>query len=51
MNLPMYKAMKGVNLISWLMTAEPKGLNRINWKAKKGYWTAKKIFTGNLSTK
>ena len=35
MNLPIYKAMKGVHLISWLMTAEPKGLNKINWKAKK----------------
>ena len=27
--------MKGVHLGSWLMTAEPKGLNKINWKAKK----------------
>ena len=27
--------MEGVNLISWLMTAEPKGLNKINRKAKK----------------
>ena len=35
MNLPIYKAMKGVHLISWLMTAERKGLNKINWKAKK----------------
>ena len=35
MNLPIYKAMKGVHLISWLMTAEPKGLNKINWKATK----------------
>ena len=35
MNLPIYKAMKGVHLISWLMTAEPKCLNKINWKAKK----------------
>ena len=35
MNLPIYKAMKGVHLIRWLMTAEPKGLNKIIWKAKK----------------
>ena len=35
MNLPIYKAMKGVHLKSWLMTAEWKGLNKINWKAKK----------------
>ena len=35
MNLPIYKALKGVHLVSWLMTAEPKGLNKINWKAKK----------------
>ena len=35
MNLPIYKAMKGVHLVRWLMTAEPKGLNKINWKAKK----------------
>ena len=35
MNLPIYKAMKGVHLVSWLMTAEPKGLNKINWEAKQ----------------
>ena len=35
MNLPIYKAMKGVHLISWLMTAIPKGLNKINWEAKQ----------------
>ena len=35
MNLPIYKAMKGVHLINWLMTADPKGLNKINWRAKK----------------
>ena len=35
MNLPIYKALKGVHLISWLMTAKPKGLNKINWEAKK----------------
>ena len=35
MNLPIYKAMKGVHLISWLMTAKPKGLNKINWEAKQ----------------
>ena len=35
MNLPRYKTLKGVHLISWLMTAEPKGLNKINWEAKK----------------
>ena len=35
MNLSIYKAMKGVHLISWLMTAEPKGINKINWEAKK----------------
>ena len=35
MNLPIYKALKGVHLISWLMTAEPKGLNKINWEAIK----------------
>ena len=35
MNLPIYKAMKGVHLISWLMTAEPKGLSKINWEAIK----------------
>ena len=35
MNLPIYKAMKGVHLKSWLMTAEQKGLNKINWKAKR----------------
>ena len=39
MNLPIYKAMKGVYLISWLMTAEPKGLNKINWD-----WTTR-IYT------
>ena len=27
--------MKGVHLISWLMTAKPKGLNKINWEAKQ----------------
>ena len=36
MNFPIYKALKGVHLVSWLMTAEPKGLNKINWEAKKG---------------
>ena len=35
MNLPIYKALIGVHLGSWLVTAEPKGLNKINWKAKK----------------
>ena len=39
MNLSIYKAMKGVHLMSWLMswlmTAEPKGLNKINWEAIK----------------
>ena len=35
MNLPIYKAMKGVHLISWLMIAEPKGLNKINLEAIK----------------
>ena len=35
MNLPIYKALKGVHWISWLMTAEPKGLNKNNWKAIK----------------
>ena len=35
MNLPIYKALKGVHWISWLMAAEPKGLNKINWKAIK----------------
>ena len=35
MNLLIYKAMKGVRLISWLMTAEPKGLNKIDWEAIK----------------
>ena len=37
MNLPIYKAMKGVYLISWLMTAEPKGLTKINWD-----WTTRR---------
>ena len=35
MNLPNIKTLKRVHWISWLMTAEPKGLNKINWKAKK----------------
>ena len=35
MNLPIYKALKEVHLISWLMTAEPKGLKKINWEAKQ----------------
>ena len=35
MNLPIYKALKGVHWISWHMTAEPKGLNMINWEAIK----------------
>ena len=35
MNLPVYKAMKGVHLMSWLMTAKPKGHNKINWEAIK----------------
>ena len=35
MNLPIYKAIEGVHLISWLMTAEPKGLIKINWEAIK----------------
>ena len=35
MNLPIYKALKGVHWISWLMTAEPKGLIKINWEALK----------------
>ena len=37
MNLPIYKAAKGVHKFSWLMTAEPKGMNKINWKAKKDF--------------
>ena len=35
MNLSIYKALKGVHLISWLMTAKSKGLNKINWEAKR----------------
>ena len=35
MYLPIYKAFKGVHWISWLMTAEPKGLNKINCEAIK----------------
>ena len=35
MNLPIYKALIGVHLVSWLMTANPKGLNKINWEAIK----------------
>ena len=35
MNLSIYIALKGVHWVSWLMTAEPKGLNKINWEAKK----------------
>ena len=35
MNLTNIKALKRVHWISWLITAEPKGLNKINWKAKK----------------
>ena len=35
MNLSIYKALKGGHWVSWLMTAEPKGLNKINWKATK----------------
>ena len=35
MNLPIYKALIGVHLVSWLMTAKPKGLNKINWEAKQ----------------
>ena len=35
MNLSIYKALKGVHWVSWLMTAKPKGLNKINWEAKK----------------
>ena len=35
MNLPNIKALKRVHFLSWLMTAEPKGLNKINWKAIK----------------
>ena len=43
MNLPINKAMKGVHLISWLMTAESKGLNRINWEAKKAIGQLRRI--------
>ena len=35
MNLSIYKALKGVHRVSWLMTAEPKGLNKINREAIK----------------
>ena len=35
MNLSIYKALKGVFLISWLITAKPKGLIKINWEAKQ----------------
>ena len=35
MNLPIYKTLKGVHWINWLMTAKPKGLNKINWEAKQ----------------
>ena len=35
MNLSIYKALKGVHLISWFMTAEQKGLNKITWEAIK----------------
>ena len=35
MNLPIYKALIGVHLVSWLMTAKPKGLNKINWEAQQ----------------
>ena len=35
MNLPNIKALNRVHFLSWLMTAEPKGLNKINWKATK----------------
>ena len=34
MNLLIYKALKRVHLISWLMTPELKYLNITNWEAK-----------------
>ena len=43
MNLPIYKVMEGVHLISWLMTAEPKGLIKINWEAIKAIWQLEDI--------
>ena len=33
MNLPNIKALKRVHFRSWLMTAEPKSLNKTNWEA------------------
>ena len=52
MNLPIYKAFKRVHSLSWLMTAEPKGLNKINWEAIKAIGQLEDIsYTGNLSTK
>ena len=35
MNLPNIKALKRVHFLSWLMTAEPKGLNKIYLEAIK----------------
>ena len=35
MNLPSIKALKRVHFLSRLIAAEPKGLNNINWEAKK----------------
>ena len=34
-NLPSIKALKRVHFLSWLMTAETRGLNKINWEAIK----------------
>ena len=51
MNLPIYKALKGVHWGSWLMTAEPKGLNKTNWEAIKAIGQIRRyIYTGNLPT-
>ena len=44
MNLPIYKTLKRVHLISWLMTAEPKGLNKINWEAIKAVGQLEDIY-------
>ena len=35
-----YKVLKRVQLISWLMSAEPKGLNKTDWEARShcGVW-------------
>ena len=44
MNLSIYKALKGVHCGSWLMTAEPKGLNKINWGAIKAIGQLEDIY-------